>query len=224
MSLAHILAGAGTGAVAGSIIPGLGTAVGAIAGGIAGAVLAPKASTAVVVAPPNAAPSASASADLVNAVVASHPLDPGSVSEAPRMVMPGYQLATMRAPDTSTAPPRYLTDTGGLPKFVPPPQITPLFTPASANTAPSAGAQADLVNAMIATVPPPPVVTVPPPTLVRPPPRMLGPPVRINQVIGPGSAPRPRLVALAGFGDIAPIPTWLVMVGLGTAAYLVWRK
>lgn len=111
-----------------------------------------------------------------------------------------------------------------------------------ANTARSAQASADLINALTSS--PGTAIAMPPssadvdiltspggvpyipgytmPGFMRAP----GLPLVDGPLLSPAPPSETGLIRppLAGFGDIGKFPLWLTMVGLGTAAYVFWRK
>lgn len=100
---------------------------------------------------------------------------------------------------------------GRKPGQEPPPMLVP----------PSAQGAADLVNSVIASSPwinpgsgAGPLTSPFPPFSVRSP---LG-------AFGRRRPPHQGQPVMSDFGDIGPFPLWLVVVGLGTAAYVYMRK
>lgn len=204
MSLATVMAGAGTGFLVGGPI---GMVVGAVAGGLLGGASAP-----VLVDPtaPQAAQSAASSADLVNAIVAAAPAPtiPGNSTATPSLMQ---QLIGTPAPTPSQV--QLVDASGNVVAVQPAPAAAPIVTSDPATAA--AAAAGAVQQAAPAWKPPVSVRGGAQPIAVRP----VG-------VVRPVS-PIERNTYVNGYGqfsDMGAGSMWLLTVGLGTVAWMMYRS
>lgn len=212
MSMVHVAAGAGAGFLAGGPV---GMVVGAVIGGFLGAPAAPSGVSPV----PNAAQSAASSADLVNAIVANAPapVTAGSSSATPALMQaligtPAPAPSQVQFVDANGSP--INPNPGIMPVKSPPSGFrTPDSLPAIVTSDPATAAAAAAGNVQSTALP-----VLRKPIAVRPQPILRGRGMPIE------SPPGTSIDGYGQYGDLSGGSMWLLTVGIGTIAWMMWKS